>query len=113
MLAQSDQPIYQDLASSAGREELGFSAADSQLLAGVQVFSLRVRAGDDASCLNLYQPTDPRILGAAAAMIERGGFAWAASAAESPAERENPWLLLDRQLPAAPMACGRFPSCLT
>ena len=101
LLAQSDQPIYPDLASSAGREELGFSAADAGLLADAQVFSCRVRAGDDASCLNLYQPTDPRILGVPQGLIDRGGFAWAATAAESPAERENPWLLLDRQLPVS------------
>jgi len=102
LLAQSDQPIYPDLGSSAGREELGFSTADSGLLAPpTQVFSVRVRAGDDASCLNLYQATDPRILGVPEGLIDRGGFAWAATAAESPAERENPWLLLDRELPAS------------
>jgi putative ABC transport system permease protein len=99
LLAQSDQPIYQDLGSSSGRDELGFSAADSALLAQTPVFALRIRPGDDASCLNLYQPTDPRILGVPQEMIKRGGFAWAASAAQSPAERENPWLLLDRELP--------------
>ena len=101
LLAQSDQPIYPDLASSAGREELGFSSADARAMGRSQVYSCRVRAGDDASCLNLYQPTDPRILGVPEALIDRGGFAWAATAAESPAERENPWLLLNRQLPVS------------
>ncbi|HEY1785373.1 MAG TPA: ABC transporter permease, partial [Pirellulales bacterium] len=101
LLAQSDQAIYPDLNSLAGREELGFSAANSRLLANAQLFSMRVRAGDDASCLNLYQATNPRILGLPQQLIDRGGFAWAATAAETPAERENPWLLLDRQLPAS------------
>ncbi len=101
LVAQSDQPIYQDVNSAIGRDELGFSAADSALLAQSQVFALRVRPGDDASCLNLYQPTDPRIWGVPQEMIARGGFAWAASAAQSPAEHKNPWLLLDRQLPPA------------
>jgi ABC-type antimicrobial peptide transport system permease subunit len=101
LLAQSDQPIYADLGSSAGRAELGFSTADSNRLTQSQFFSLRVRAGDDASCLNLYQATNPRILGVPKGLVDRGGFAWAASAAESPAERGNPWLLLDRELPAS------------
>ena len=101
LLGQSDQPIYPDLSSPAGRAELGFSTADSRLLAQSHIFSVRVRAGDDASCLNLYQATDPCVLGLPKGLIDRGGFAWAATAAESPAEHDNPWLLLDRQLPAA------------
>jgi ABC-type antimicrobial peptide transport system permease subunit len=32
-------------------------------------------------------------------MIERGGFAWAATAAETDAERQNPWQLLEQKLP--------------
>ncbi len=35
---------------------------------------LRLRSGDDVSCLNLYQPTKPRILGAGSTFTERGGF---------------------------------------
>ena len=58
-----------------------------------------MHAGDDASCLNLYQPTEPRVLGVPQGMIERGGFAWAASAAATPQQQANPWLLLDEPLP--------------
>src|SRR5690606_9708307 len=64
------------------------------------VMAFRSHAGDDASCLNLYQPTQPRVLGAPQAFIERGGFSWAASAAETEAEEANPWLLLNKQLGA-------------
>ena len=99
VVAQSDLPIYQDLATTKGRSELGLPAKADAELAKCDIVAMRVRAGDDASCLNLYQPTDPRMLGASDALIERGGFAWASSAAESPAEKENPWLLLDRSLP--------------
>jgi ABC-type antimicrobial peptide transport system permease subunit len=45
--------------------------------------------------LNLYRPAEPRILGVSQAMIDRGGFVFAGSIAESPEERENPWRLLD------------------
>jgi len=101
LVGESDQPIYQDLNGADGRAALGFSAADEKLLAKnqVQVIALREKAGDDASCLNLYQTRRPTVLGVPRALIERGGFAWAASAAKSRAERENPWRLLDERLP--------------
>jgi ABC-type lipoprotein release transport system permease subunit len=99
LVALSDQPIYQDLNSPAGRAELGFPTDADHLLGKCSTVSLRVNSGDDASCLNLYQPMQPRILGATPALVERGGFAWAATAAETPEEKKNPWLLLDEKLP--------------
>ena len=86
LVAESDQPIYHDLNTPEGREELGFSQADSRLLAECRVVAFRVKPGDDASCLNLYRPRQPRLLGVSEAMIRRGGFAWAATAGE-----DNPW----------------------
>jgi ABC-type antimicrobial peptide transport system permease subunit len=68
---------------------------------------LRVKPGDDASCLNLYQPQQPRVLGVPPALVKRGGFAWAATAAASAEETANPWLLLNKQLDA-----GRVPVVL-
>jgi ABC-type lipoprotein release transport system permease subunit len=100
LLAQSDQPVYQDLNSPAGRSDLGLSAAAEKVLDQTDIIGLRVQSGDDASCLNLYQPTQPRVLGVTPALTKRGGFAWAATAAASEDERKNPWLLLDRKLPA-------------
>ena len=51
----------------------------------------RVRAGDDASCLNLYEPRRPRMLGVPAALIERGGFQFADTDAKTDGERATPW----------------------
>jgi ABC-type lipoprotein release transport system permease subunit len=102
LVAESDQPIYQDLNRAEGRRELGFSEADRQLLAATTTIALRSKPGDDASCLNLYQPRRPTVLGVPPAMIARGGFAWAASAASSGAEQENPWRLLEKPLPPDP-----------
>lgn len=99
LVAESDQPIYQDLSSDAGRAELGFSTADTKKLAGTEIFALRVQNGDDASCLNLYQPQQPRVFGASEPFIRHGGFAWAGTAATTSEEKENPWLLLNRPLP--------------
>ena len=100
LFAESDQPLYHSLATPAGRAELGFSTADEKRLAGHEVFSLRVKPGDDASCLNLYQTSQPRVLGVPDGLIKRGGFAWAGSAATTAEEQANPWLLLEKPLPA-------------
>ncbi|HEY2828085.1 MAG TPA: FtsX-like permease family protein, partial [Pirellulales bacterium] len=102
LIAQSDQPIYQNLNSADSRSELGFSGLPEKTLVdaesdGANIFSLRLQAGDDASCLNLYQPRQPRVLGATQEFIDHGGFAWTATAAKSPEQQKNPWLLLDRQ----------------
>jgi hypothetical protein len=93
-VAESDSPIYQDLNKPDGRDELGFDDPTEKLLAGTDIVSLRVQAGDDASCLNLYQPRQPRILGVPSALVARGGFVWSATAADTDAEKQNPWRLL-------------------
>jgi ABC-type antimicrobial peptide transport system permease subunit len=91
LAAESDQPIFHNLNSPEGRKELGFSAEDEKLLAGCTIVSLRVRSGDDASCLNLYRPRQPRVLGIPRQFIDRDGFAWA----DKPRDAANPWTLLD------------------
>ncbi|MBN2023567.1 MAG: FtsX-like permease family protein [Pirellulales bacterium] len=90
LVAESDQPIYQDLNTLEGRRALGFSDEDEAILEGCAVYSFRVRSGDDASCLNLYQARQPRVLGVGERLIARGGFAWAAAA-----DAKNPWTALE------------------
>ncbi len=59
-----------------------------ELLKQLEIFPIRINAGDDASCLNLYQPTRPQLLGLPQALLARGGFHFAA-------KREgNPWTTL-------------------
>jgi ABC-type antimicrobial peptide transport system permease subunit len=65
-------------------------------LAKVTLVGLRVQPGDDASCLNLYQPTQPRAIGLPQRFVDHGGFAWSGSLAETPQEKQNPWMLLNR-----------------
>ncbi len=110
LVAQSDAPIYQNLSDPAGREELGLTQEADEVLAKCQAFSLRVESGDDASCLNLYQATQPRILGVPQALIQRGGFTWGASQAKTSEQSANPWLLLDEKLPPAPDGVRVVPS---
>ncbi len=73
LICQSDQPIYFDLGTPQGRSQLELSAADEALLSQATIFAFRVKAGDDASCLNLYAPRQPRILGVTTTFIDHAG----------------------------------------
>ncbi|TWT87287.1 FtsX-like permease family protein [Pseudobythopirellula maris] len=105
LVAEAAAPVHFDLGSPEGRLELGFSTKDEALIERFRVFPLRVHDGEDASCLNLYQTTQPRVLGAPPALVERGGFVWADSAAP---DGQNPWDLLE----AGPDAEGAYPVAL-
>ncbi len=96
LLGESVLPLPYDLGTRDGRRALGLSEEDAAALDGAAVMSLRLRPGDDSSCLNLYQALRPRILGAGRDMIDRGGFRFSAAMAETSEERRNPWTLLDR-----------------
>jgi hypothetical protein len=87
-------PLAHDPNGRDGRELLGIPGGVDE--AAIEPF--RLRPGDDASCLNLYEPRNPRILGAGPTFIESGRFAFQASLAASDAERENPWLLLNQPI---------------
>lgn len=71
LMAESQWPIYQNLGSKEGRAALNI-AEDS--VRGLQVAAFRVRPGEDVSCLNLYQPTRPKIIGVPAAFRSEGRF---------------------------------------
>ncbi len=94
LLVETLLPLAHDPNSREGREMLGFSAFDA---ATIEPF--RVRPGDDASCLNLYEPTTPRILAPSDRFLAAGRFAFRSSLAATEAERANPWLLLHRDQP--------------
>jgi ABC-type antimicrobial peptide transport system permease subunit len=66
-----------------------------QTLNQLSFVGFRVRSGDDASCLNLYQPHTPRLLGVPHSLIRRPGFLFAESEAHSFETQVNPWLLLE------------------
>lgn len=99
LLASSDVPLLQDLATPAGRADLGLDPELDQQLAGVPVVSFRLLPGDDASCLNLFRPTRPRLLGVPSDPAERAkltGFRFQ-STTELP-EGSDPWSVLDLDL---------------
>jgi ABC-type lipoprotein release transport system permease subunit len=94
LLAESDVPIFQDLNSAKGRDELNLPQTAESALHDVRFYPLRLRAGEDASCLNLYQPRRPRLLGVPGSLIDRGGFSFQESEAHTAQAQANPWLLL-------------------
>ena len=98
LIGQSEVPLLHNPNDAAGREALGV-VNPAAALTRTRVTRFRVRPGEDTSCLNLYRPTNPTIVAPEAAFLDSGRFAFAASLAETDAERANPWLLLRR--PAA------------
>jgi ABC-type antimicrobial peptide transport system permease subunit len=97
-MAESLLPVAHDPDTPEGREALNLNVtADDNVLASVRFARFRVRAGDDASCLNLYQPREPRILSVAPAFVREGRFTFQSSLAANAEERANPWLLLERE----------------
>jgi hypothetical protein len=92
VLVNTVLPIARDPNTPEGREALNLFDLDPS----VRVEPFRVRPGDDASCLNLYEPRNPRLLAPRDEFLAEGRFSFAGSLAASPEERENPWLLLQR-----------------
>ena len=95
LMAESLLPLIYDPNAGPGREALNLTAS---ALRDVHLTRFRLRPGDDASCLNLYQPRSPRILAPTGDFLSRGRFAFQDSLARTSEQRENPWLLLESQL---------------
>ncbi len=96
LLAESTAPLAYDLNTSQGRQALGIDDSVSNSLASIKIFPLRLRPGDESSCLNLYKPTKPRIVGASDALIARGGFRFSGTIAADEQHIQNPWSLLNK-----------------
>ena len=93
LYGQTSLAVVQDLNGERGREAFGLDSEDLERVAFV---GLRVRDGDDASCLNLSRPRAPRLLGVEVAdLAERKAFPFAGLAEPS----DDPWTLL-RETPA-------------
>ncbi len=60
-LAESSLPIPRGLSDRDYRREVLGNQADA--IENTKIVSMRVRPGDDASCSNLYQASQPRVLG--------------------------------------------------
>ena len=84
LVAESSAPILYDLNTPEGRKKLQLSAAPdspgARVLEAMRVAPFRVKPGEDASCLNLFQTRVPTILGAPQSLIDEGRFAFVSGA---------------------------------
>jgi putative ABC transport system permease protein len=87
-IAVSQLPIFWDPNTSAGRENLNIAN-----IKDAKFYAFRLRPGDDSSCLNLYEPRTPRILGAREDFIDLERFAFSELAVRQMVYA--PWALLD------------------
>ncbi|HUS11509.1 MAG TPA: ABC transporter permease [Pyrinomonadaceae bacterium] len=98
LLAESVLPVVHDPNTTEGREALNLTGNETgPQLADVTFAPFRLRPGDDASCLNLYQPRNPRIIAPTPEFINSNRFTFQSSLAATSEEKENPWLLLNRE----------------
>ena len=88
LIGESTMPVVKDLNTESGREFFGLGADD---LKGVNVVPFRVRAGDEASCLNLNRAQKPRLLGVKPELLA-GRFTFASVA--KGLDRRKGWELL-------------------
>ncbi|MCS6862306.1 MAG: FtsX-like permease family protein, partial [Abditibacteriales bacterium] len=86
-------PVYHDLNSAEGREFFGLEEGEVR---GVRFVPLRLRGGDEASCLNLNRAQTPRVLGVdPQALSQRKAFTFVKTLRET----TDGWALLTGQEP--------------
>ncbi len=99
LVAETLLPLHWDPNTEEGRQAVNLPYPSDPEFVAMTLETFRLKTGDDASCLNLYRPQDPRILAPTGDFLERARFRFGATLAETPEERANPWLLLRRELP--------------
>ena len=93
LIGETALPVAHDLNSEEGRLTFGL---DNAPLGNMQAVPMRVREGEDASCLNLNRAQKPRLLGIRPELLDqRNAFTFAKIAAAS--SKDHPWLLLNRR----------------
>ena len=93
LYGRSKLPVLRDLQSESGREAFGLDAKE---LRDAAILPFRVRDGDDASCLNLSLPQNPRLVGVdPEGLADREAFEFAAALDDIDAAAEA-WRLLAR-----------------
>lgn len=114
LVAETRLPLYFDLNTEEGRNKLHFSQENLDLFKNlyskheIGISSFRVRPGDKADCLNLYQSQNPRILGVQPVFAQQDKFQFAQSAPFV----DTPWTLLNRTITQDPDGVRRVPIIL-
>ncbi|MDW8222203.1 MAG: ABC transporter permease [Gemmatales bacterium] len=103
LLAESDIPLpivpkdladWQAILGEDSAERL-HNLLDALQRGQVHIYGFAVRPGEDVSCLNLYQPQQPRLLGVPARLRDRGGFRFDKVMPALESGSVNPWLALN------------------
>jgi putative ABC transport system permease protein len=90
LIGESTLPLLRDPNTPEGQEHYGLSSEDLREVAFVP---MRVREGDEASCLNLNHAQQPKLLGVNPNLLDqRGAFTFSKTTPNSPPG--HPWLLL-------------------
>ncbi len=90
LMGQSSIPLLADLNTPEARQAANL---DAELFGDVSFVPLRIRAGDEASCLNLNRAQQPRVLGVNPDLLaQRDAFAFASTLHDTP--NPSPWSLL-------------------
>jgi ABC-type lipoprotein release transport system permease subunit len=102
LFAESQLPLIYDPNTNEGKEELLLTPDDgSQILNEIKFSRFRVRPGDDASCLNLFQARNPRIIAPTDDFVKENRFVFQSYdppvGAGGTDPSQNPWPLLDKE----------------
>lgn len=98
LVGETAVPILTDISKAEGRQDAQFLAdKDDELFAAMSITSLRMRPGDDASCLNLYSARLPTLLGIPEETLRRWDEEDRFRFADTPSE--TPWLTLLDDVP--------------
>jgi hypothetical protein len=93
LMGQTQIPLLYDLNTSGGRDFYGLG---EWLDTSSEIFSIRVKEGEDASCLNLNRVSAPQLLGLKPDLLaERGSFTF--STVSDISDKKNPWLTLNME----------------
>jgi putative ABC transport system permease protein len=95
LFGEISMPILYDLNSQKGTQFYGLDAIKSE---DVKYVPFRVKRGDDASCLNLNRVICPQLIGVLPEeLASRRAFTFADATDE--VDRDNPWMVLEKELP--------------
>ncbi len=92
LIGRTATPLYRDLNDSSVRAEL--LGGDAETLAAAEIVSLRLQPGQDASCNNLYQASQPQVYGVPKSIGEltrETPFQWAAAKSDDSPADDSPW----------------------
>ena len=118
-MGETSFPVYSNVGTAHGREELAIQPDDEAYLEeiGIDIVPFRMRGGDNASCLNLFQSNNLRVLGVSVEHLEervrknRGHFLFA-----NPKIRldisPSAWFALNRSVSTDPDGVRRVPVIL-